>query len=264
LHSGGTSSGLRKALRVPYNLVMGEVLQNVDRIICVSAFELDRFQKLLKLPKDKFVMIPNGVDCKKFQGRRPSRANVYSLLSVGRLEKYKGHHWVLRGFKLFKALHPEVKIELRILGNGPYKSRLFNESKELGLERDVHFLSWLPPKRYLALLKESSAVILLSDYESQSIAVSESLCAGTPVIVAKNTALMEYVQQNLALGVTNPKHPYEVASTIERTLLNPSICRTYEYNPLSWEDVVNKTIGIYKEILQSANGENQSMSAKYT
>ena len=251
LHSGGSSSEFRKALRIPYNMIMSKIMQNVDRIICVSEFELQHFQRVLRLPREKFAFVPNGVDCEEIRGNPCRKTSSYSLLSVGRLEKYKGHHRVLRGFKSFKVLHPDIKIDLCIVGNGPYKSSLQRESELLGLHDYVHFVSWLPQREYRSLLKESLALVLLSDYESQSIVVSESLCARTPVIVSDNSALADYVRQNLALGVANPDDPREVASKIESLLSGTYGQRTHNYNPASWEDVVARLIRIYQEVLTS-------------
>jgi glycosyltransferase involved in cell wall biosynthesis len=232
-------------------MIMSKIMQNVDRIICVSEFELQHFQRVLRLPKEKFAFVPNGVDCEEFRGTPCRKTGSYSLLSVGRLEKYKGHHRVLRGFKSFKVLHPDIKIDLCIVGNGPYKSSLQRESELLGLHDYVHFVSWLPQREYRSLLKESLALVLLSDYESQSIVVSESLCARTPVIVSDNSALADYVRQNLALGVANPDDPREVASKIESLLSGTYGQRTHNYNPASWEDVVARLIRIYQEVLTS-------------
>jgi glycosyltransferase involved in cell wall biosynthesis len=101
------------------------------------------------------------------------------------------------------------------------------------------------------LLKKSLALVLLSEYESQSIVVSESLCAGTPVIVSDNSALAEYVRQNLAIGVANPDDPQEVAAKIESLLSGTCSRRTCNYNPPSWEDVVARLIRIYQVVLTS-------------
>jgi glycosyltransferase involved in cell wall biosynthesis len=95
---------------------MRKVIQKVDKIICVSRFELEHFQRLLNSPRKKFEIIPNGVNLNKFREKDCPKANPPILLLAGRLEKYKGHHRVLRAFKLFQELYPEVKLKLYILG----------------------------------------------------------------------------------------------------------------------------------------------------
>jgi glycosyltransferase involved in cell wall biosynthesis len=251
LHSSGSSSRLRETLHLPFNVAMRKIMRRVDRVVCVSRFELEHFRKLLSLPKDKMEMIPNGVNPVEFRKDDCLRANPPILLSAGRLERYKGHHKVLRAFRAFRELFPEVGMQLYIVGKGPYRSKLEKESEKLGIRDFVRFFEWLPQQEYVVLLKASSVFILLSEYESQSIAVSEALFAGTATIVTDNSALAEYVKDRRALGVKNPDNSYEVAQKIKSVYSDSRLTSSGNDKMTTWDEVAEKTVAIYRDLLQS-------------
>lgn len=250
LHSGGSSSSIRRLLHLPYNLTMRSVMRRVDRVICVSKFELEHFREILKLPESKMELVPNGVNLVEFGNKDYVKTIPPTILSVGRLEKYKGQHRVIRSFRVFKNLFPNNGARLCILGAGPYKSKLESEIKRLKLNDSVQFLSWLSRQEYAALLGTSSMLILLSDYESQSILVSEALAVKTPAIVANNSALAEYIEDGSAIGVQNPDYPYEVALKMKLALDDSQCCRFSTRKLASWDDVVQRITNVYCEVLQ--------------
>lgn len=257
LHSSGSSSGMRKLLRVPYNLAMRRVMRRVDRVICVSRFELDYFRSVLRLPLEKMELIPsararapNGVNPIKLESQNSNKARLMTILSVGRLEKYKGHQRVIRAFGIFRQFLPEIETELSILGKGPYKQALEREVEKLQLKNSVRFLDWLPTSQYLKLLAQSTMLILLSDYEAQSIVLSEALSTRTPVIVANNSSSTEYVQSGSAIGVENPNDPYEVVEKMKMILNNPQCCKFSLPENATWDQVTAKVFAAYCEVLR--------------
>jgi glycosyltransferase involved in cell wall biosynthesis len=250
LHSSGSSSRLRSGLHLPYNLVMRKIMHRVDRVICVSKFELEHFQRILNLPIGKVEMIPNGVNSNEFRKDGCIKADPPILLTAGRLEKYKGHHRVLRAFKVFKESYPEINMQLCIVGKGPYRTILERESGKLGIRSSVHFFEWLSHEEYASMLRKSSVFVLLSDYEAMPIALSEALTAGTPAVVANNSGLVEYIRGGFALGVQDPNDSLDAARKIQLAYSHPEICRVKAYRTPSWEEVTKKTLRLYKDLLE--------------
>lgn len=250
LHSSGSSSSMRTVLHLPYNLTMRKIMCRVDRVICVSRFELEYFRNILRLPKGKMELIPNGVNLIGPEKESCKKTLPATILSAGRLEKYKGHHRVIRAFGVFRQQFPEIEARLCILGTGPYKRELESEVKKLQLNDSVQFLDWLSSLQYAALLEQSSMLVLLSDYESQSIVVSEALSVRTPVIVANNSALAEYVNDGSAIGVQNPDDSYEVAGKMKTAFSDPQCCRFSNNNLVTWDEVTKKVSAVYYELLR--------------
>src|SRR6185312_2251992 len=112
-------------------------------------------------------VIPNGADLSEPPHNLTGTCSVPLITSVGRLERYKGHHRVIEALPYIRARRPEAR--LRILGRGPYEPQLRRLADRLNVARHVE-IGALPPSDRSAIagvLAESSVVVLLSDYESQ-------------------------------------------------------------------------------------------------
>lgn len=91
-HTGGPASGLRTGLRAVQWHLLRPFLARATRLIGVSRFEADYFRDLLRLPANQFSVIPNGVTTLATDALidEPPIAGTL-IVSVGRLERYKGH-----------------------------------------------------------------------------------------------------------------------------------------------------------------------------
>ena len=75
------------------------LLRRAARLVAVARFEIDEYGGELRLPPERFALIPNGTDL-AFSRRGAAGAATAppTLASIGRLERYKGHHRVLAAF----------------------------------------------------------------------------------------------------------------------------------------------------------------------
>ena len=94
LHSGGHSSRLRRKIRPLQAWLLRPLLTRAGRIIAVSAFEADVFARRLRLPRSAFTIIPSGVDLPPGPPEPPDPGPPL-ILSIGRVESYKGHQRVI-------------------------------------------------------------------------------------------------------------------------------------------------------------------------
>ena len=250
LHVGVVSSSLRNLLRFPYNrILMGNLLKSrASRIICVSEYERRAYEKILRVSPNKFVCIPNGIDL-EIINYKPSALGPRSILSVGRLEKGKGFHYLIQSFALLNKVEEFNDVKLIIVGKGPYESQLKKLISKLDLTEDVFIYQDVPKNRLLDLYVQCEVFVLLSNYESQAIAVWEAFALQKPTITSTEAVLGEYVKEGFSIGVNLPPKPEELAITIQNVLKN-----THKYSPkkfeiLSWNEVAKKTISVYNEAL---------------
>ncbi|MBN8638871.1 MAG: glycosyltransferase family 4 protein, partial [Anaerolineae bacterium] len=90
-HSGGSSSGLRNLIRPLQVNLQRPLFAGAARLIGVSKFEAGQFQSWLKLPAERFTVVYNGASLPPVPiDFTPSAGATETILSVGRLEKYKG------------------------------------------------------------------------------------------------------------------------------------------------------------------------------
>ena len=135
-HAGGHSSALRHRIRPLQLAALRPLLAHAFRLIALAPFEVDRYSRLLRLPPDRFTVIPNGSDLPlvKFGSGRPPL-----VASIGRLERYKGHHRVLAAWPHVVRRRPDVR--LWIAGRGPFESTLRRMVEELGVFNHVEIRS---------------------------------------------------------------------------------------------------------------------------
>ena len=109
-HPGGHTSQLRNRLRGVQQLLLRPLLAGAERLIAVARFELEMFSRRLHLPHDKFVHIPNGCDIKAPDLAPDAVHKNGTIASVGRLERYKGHHHVVAALPYVLQERPDAHL----------------------------------------------------------------------------------------------------------------------------------------------------------
>jgi glycosyltransferase involved in cell wall biosynthesis len=247
-HSGGHSSGLRRAVRGVQRAVMKPLLRRADRLIGVSKFEADHFAETVGLDRSKIVVLPNGAEISREGLDQVRRDPDHPLvLTIGRLEEYKGHHRAIRAFAEFKKVHPGAR--LRVLGSGPYKETLEALVAELGLSDSVR-IEGVPPSergRMAALMTEASVVLLLSDYEAHPVAALEAVSLGRPVIAQNATGFMEMVDKGYVRGVAPGTPPATICSIMLEEIASPTL-KTAPEIP-DWDHCAAGHARVYADVL---------------
>jgi glycosyltransferase involved in cell wall biosynthesis len=246
-HSGGHSSRLRQSLRRFQHHTLRPLLAEARRLIAVSRFEAQFFATRLRFPEQKFVVIPNGchTPLADTSFRDPTRP---LLLSVGRLERYKGHHRVLDAFPHVLRAHPGAR--LRIVGTGPFESFLRQRAEQLGVTSAVEIGAVDPRRRDIMtqLFAEASLVLLLSDYEAHPIAVMEAIALGCPALVTATSGLAELADRGLAQAVPAASDTTTVAQAILANLANPPAPITTALP--SWDHCADELAAVYERVVE--------------
>jgi glycosyltransferase involved in cell wall biosynthesis len=254
-HSGGHSSRVRTALRGLQWMAIGPLVRRASHWIGVSQFEANFFSDKMGLSRDKFAVIPNGalvLDPAKAHRSAPGDGPI--ILSIGRLERYKGHHRAIAAFPEVLRRFPDAR--LQILGDGPYKYKLHALINELRLDEPVTIAS-IPPgerERLASTIGAASLVVLLSDYEAHPVAVVEALALRRPVLTTYCSGLMEIVQQGLARAVPLNACSMQIAEAIIAQLESrPS---PSEVELPTWERCTDKIIEIYCSVIEKGSNSN--------
>jgi len=245
LHSGGHSSRFRNlVMRFQWKTLRPQ-LARAERLVAVSGFEAEFFAERLRLPRDRFAVIPNGSNLPEVVPAPSSEAGPL-IASVGRLERYKGHHRVLAAFPHVLERFPKAR--LRIAGSGPQAHRLRRMADALGIADRVT-VGPVPSgdRRGMAsLLSQAALVVLLSEYESQAIAVHEALTLGRPVLVAYTSALRELADRSLAAAVPKDASSDEIAAAMIRQLKQRRIAPGFQLP--TWDDCASALFAVYQEV----------------
>ncbi len=253
-HSGGHSSPLRNMQRGAQFAALRPYFTGARRLIAVSRFEADYFRARLRLPAERFTVIPNGVTLPVLPADDPVVPTTGPLLvSTGRLERFKGHQAVIAALPY--VLDREPTARLRIVGTGPYEAELRRLAAASGVGERIE-IAGIPPDDRLAmarLLRSAALVISLSRFESQGIGVGEAIALGRPTLVTADTALAELVEQGLAHGLAPDSTPQQAAAAILGAL-HARLQQMVATLP-TWDDCAAGLARTYRTVLDSAAGE---------
>ncbi len=249
-HGGGHSSRLRNALRGVQRILLRPLLARAARLVAVASFEVAFFGKQLRLGDERFVLIPNGADLPKVHHLAPAIADPKIIASVGRLERYKGHHRIIAA--LPKVLEQQPDVHLWIAGSGPYEPVLLRLAHELGVTEHVEIRA-IPAddrQRMAVELSKVALVMLLSEYETHPIAVLEALAVGRPVLVADTSGLAELAERGLAQAIPVDSTAEQVAMAILAQLRQPHVPSKIEFP--TWDDCAADLLHLYYTITGSS------------
>ncbi|AAM30345.1 glucosyltransferase [Methanosarcina mazei Go1] len=257
-HRSGHTA-FRNLLHKPYRLFGKVIFSRSDSVICVSEYEKRLVEADFRV-EGKTVKIPNGINLKEFEHLRNSqkgkgvekkKGKEKTLLYVGRLEEYKGVQYIIQSL-------PELKdFRLQVVGNGPYEEELRNMAKNLGVDERVEWLKNLSREELLECYADADIFLMLSSHEAYGITVAEALAAGIPCVVAKGSALEEFVDGENCAGIENPV-------TVEKVIDSLQKIEIFKREPVSgilkgimdWNEVSAR---IEKEYIRQSNKTNHKL-----
>ncbi|WJY73653.1 D-inositol 3-phosphate glycosyltransferase [Corynebacterium auriscanis] len=118
----------------------------------------------------------------------PLRAKVIGF--VGRLQKFKGPHLLLRAVAEVVKRHPDELVSVVICGgssgsNGNSLAELKELAIELGISCYVRFLAPRPPEELVSVYQAADIIAVPSSNESFGLVALEAQACGTPVVATR-------------------------------------------------------------------------------
>ncbi len=253
------------------------LLNYSDRVISCSNYMSGHIKRTFNIPANKINLIPNGVDCLRFNPSTNIREQImksfrrrYSIpersvnskiiLFVGRLVQEKGVHVLITAFE--KLTHnKKISLNLIVVGEGPLRQRLMRKVEGLGLKKHVHFLGFVDDTTLISLYSSADIFVVPSLYEPFGIVALEAMSSRTPVVVSNVGGLAEIVND----GITGLKFPPgdadSLAAAITRILEQPLLAESLtskayheSINEYNWDLVAEKTLQTYNKLTVSTDG----------
>ncbi|MFC1846807.1 glycosyltransferase family 4 protein [Chloroflexota bacterium] len=218
-----------------YKLFGRRIFNDADVIVAVSEYEKQILMRDFGLDESKLHLIPNGVVLDDFSnaGLTP-RTNT--IMYAGRLEKYKGIHYIIQALPLL-----EDDLCLEIVGWGTYEAELMQLVDRMGLKHRVSFSKLLSRSQLLKLYSQAQVFVVLSQQEAFSIVVAEALASKTPCVVARTSALKEWIDNKNCLGIDYPIDIRKLAETIDKA----RGIKVTDVKLWDWDDVTRALEDIY-------------------
>ncbi|GHT25635.1 glycosyl transferase [Planctomycetales bacterium] len=197
----------------------------VSRYICVSKSVADFSVQTVKVPPEKMLVIPNGVDTDFFQ---PSdfQKKKEQILFIGRLEEQKGVDWLFDTIAETQWLAQVPETELIIAGDGSMRRTLEHklEGKEFSQVKDrIHFLGW--QKDLQSLFASAKMLVLPSRWEGMPNVLLQAMASGLPVAVTSAQGVAEVLGTLSENQMTNFGNTQMFSELILNIMTQDDLCR---------------------------------------
>ncbi len=169
------------------------------------------------------------------------------ICSVGRLERYKGHHRLIAAMPALLTMTSGA--QLAVVGRGAYERQLRRLAVRLGVEHAVTFTAFDSADRtgLGSLIRSSDVVALLSEYEAHPVALMEALALGRRVVVAATSGLTELAQVGTVTTVPLDTHPAALAAVLARVAEGPEALAS-EFR--TWDDCATDVLRVYDHAVE--------------
>jgi len=182
--------------------------------LCPSKFLLKKHIEF-GIPSKKLVYLPNFIKVNSFL---PNFQPGNYILYVGRLSKEKG---ILTLLKAMKTL----KIELKIIGDGPLKEKCKKIVRNYGL-RNVLFEGYKYGDELEEIYKNAAFVVIPSEcYENAPMVLLETFSYGKPAIGSDIGGIPEFIIDGETGYLFEPGNYNELREKISYLYDNPSIVK---------------------------------------
>ena len=166
------------------------------------------------------IIIPNGIFLNEVEGGEGDRAGLPDrpfVLFLSRLHYKKGLDILADAFRQIAPLFPEI--DLVVAGpNGGAEAEFRQSIAQAGLENRVHVTGGLYGPAKIAALKNAACFCLPSRQEGFSVAITEALACGVPVVITEACHFPEVAQAGA--GVVCNLSAHDVAAGLIAILEN--------------------------------------------
>jgi glycosyltransferase involved in cell wall biosynthesis len=170
------------------------------RTVAVSQAAADRFARLKAVPRNKCLVLTNGIDTAEFapsaERRGRTRAEMgadeqFIWLTAGRIVPAKDFPNLLRAFARVRTARPDAQLWVAGEASEPEFSTVLHLAAELGLGASVRCLGL---RRDLpALLDAADGFVLGSAWEGMPLVVGEAMAMETPVVATDVGGVRELI-----------------------------------------------------------------------
>jgi colanic acid/amylovoran biosynthesis glycosyltransferase len=144
-----------------------------------------------------------GVDLSQFEYRLADESfdgNTVKCLHLGRLVEKKSPIDLVKAFRhAIEETSEDIQLELKIAGDGPLRSELEQEVRDLGIENQVSILGTVPHSQVSQLMAEANLYTQHcktasdGDQEGQGVSFVEASASGLPIVSTRHNGLTDVI-----------------------------------------------------------------------
>lgn len=187
---------------------------NFASVIICNSRKSSKYLKKKIIFQKKIYCIYNPI--KKKIIKKSYKRNRYELVTIGRLEKQKNLKGLIKAISI--VIEKFDKIKLTIVGKGSEKKKLINLVKNLKLEKNITFINFAKPNKFLY---QKGILILNSLFEGLPNILIEGIQHKIPIISTKCESGPDEILKNGQFGtLTKVNNSNDVSEKIKNIINN--------------------------------------------
>jgi len=245
--------------------------ERVNRIIAVSNELKEDIKKQYKVPEEKLVVIPNGVNINKFKPmnvedlrEKWNLSDEKVIVSVGAISKQKGFHLLV---KVLPEILKEYSVKLFIIGSGKYLQKLKIMAEKLNVYDSIIFAGKVPEGDLIKYynLADFFAFPTLR-WEGLPYVVIEAMACGKPVVASGIGGIPTAVEHEKDGFLIKPNDLKDLKDKIIMLLEDEKLAKRLGKNArkkvvekFSLDRMVEDTIKVYEEVVSNGRRIQQNL-----
>ena len=250
-----------------------EIIKAASLIISLAETEKRDLNLFYGTPFKKVVVVPGGVDIRKFLPKPKNMArstlNVsredFVLLFVGRLEWRKGIGTLISAARLLKEVIPHIKV-LVVGGNifGLKKNkddwneyqRLLKKAREEEVEDLVRFVGRIDHGQLPLFYSAADILVIPSYYEPFGLVVLEGMASQIPIVASRKGGLRITVKDGTTGLLFEPRNPKDLKEKVLQIYHSRKLAGFLVKNAhldvlenYSWKYIAEKIGNFYKSFI---------------
>ena len=252
-----------------------EVLTKFDLIIACTNIEKNFISENLKIPEEKIIIIPMGVDYNIFEEVHETKLkNYYFKQKFFKTHENKYKMVLFCGYKnyekgsisILKAI-PYVLEKIKkvyFVFIGPPTMAFNRELSKIKKNHNARIINFTPDnltgyydKKKISAFQEADVFIMPSRSDAFGIAYLEAWAAGKPVIGANIGATPEVIRDNIDGLLVEFDSPKDIAEKVIKLLKNKRLRKKFGeagklrvFQNYTWDIVAEKTHKIYQPLIR--------------
>lgn len=225
--------------------------QKADAITVLSGESKATLEEVFPEFSNKILLLENMISEKEILSAAQEEINdfpqnEFTIVSVGRLDPVKLHE---QGVEVMKELkHRNLKFKWLVIGEGPLKNKVEQRISEYQLQNEILLLGTREnPYPYI---KKADVFLHLSKFEGYGIAIAEARILKKCIVLNDFTTASSHIKNGFD-GVITSLNPNEIATEIEKLMLDKNLRKKYEQNVSFDKDFAQKILKKIENIIKN-------------
>jgi glycosyltransferase involved in cell wall biosynthesis len=238
-----------------------------DRVIATDASTQGEVVRLLDVDAAKVSVVENAVDLEWLRGVTPAAPKAHAdeafpflagafpvLLSVGRVEAYKGFADILGALQMLESRRAlPARWAWVLVGEGTFHADL---SKLFGASPHVHAVGRVADADLHALYERADVFVHATRYEGSSLVTLEAMAHGLAVVATRAGGIPDKIEDGSSGRLVDVGDAASLAAALEALIQDASLrtalgeaAAAVVRERFSWERAIDKTLALYSDLL---------------